>query len=633
MASSRAQTVQHRIDQAVTRFNILSNVLRTTNKFSARNRVRVYKCCVWASLRYGRFATGLNQAGFNRVVATTCTQLRKVLRIHEHGVSNQQVLRRADLDPMKFFLYSGSVLLERISADTTRPSEIRDIEEAAAEENLRVMKAILLDQPHSQLIEVDPTFVQSGCVCQTCGLTFANEAGLAMHVKSKHSEIHLKAGVEFNRYSHSLFGVPVCRLCRRHLHDWSSMAKHITAGTCPRLKDALAKGLSHDDLLHEVMEQEKLDPLRAPVEVPEVEDIGEYAEWMEAPIATLLQDTDLHRRLRSGCAICKQRLVGINRVKTHWQLSRKAAWDKINGAIRGHLRSLSSVFRCPCQFCGSRAKDASAHAVQCPVMYQALAIRELHRANGMADARREAQPTRPRQDKADPQYMRFDVTKTPLGRAFGWSSSSAGALIAADNTSKQASILQRPRVTESRKIATVRAPGLPLHGWSGRSRSSFSLLPGKSAFIVLCQRQCHGLVACPGYRASGGCLGLSPTGGRDGSPQKGVAFDHGAEFIPKATPGWSFGPVQQDAAEFSSHMLMMLEGLVLWQSRIEEIEGTRVTDRGTFLFLDIPTSPSTLQDLIEAWTFQHHVYGLTGEWPRVPVVLVGTRVGPKTRPE
>ena len=404
-----AQTVQHRIEQAVTRSNILSSVLRTTSKFSAKNRTRIYKCCVWASLRYGLFAAGLNQAGFNRIVATLCMHLRKVLRIHEHGVSNQQVLQHADLDPMQFFVDSGRVLLERISSDNTRPSEIRDIEKTAAEANLRILQSILVDQPHSSLIETDPAFIQGGCVCQTCGLTFANEAGLAMHVKSKHSEIHLKAGVEFNRGSHSLYGVPIWRLCRRHLHDWSSMAKHITAGTCPRLKDALAQGLSHDELLLEVIEQERLNPPSMPVAMQEVEDIGEYAEWMDAPIEHMLQDSALHRRLKSGCAICKQRLVGINRVKTHWQLSHKAAWDKISSTIRGSLRSLSSVFRSPCQFCGSRAKDASAHAVQCPVMYQALAIRELHSVMGMADARKESTPTRARQDKANPQYMRFDV--------------------------------------------------------------------------------------------------------------------------------------------------------------------------------------------------------------------------------
>ena len=91
-------------------------------------------------------------------------------------------------------------------------------------------------------------------------------------------------------------------------------------------------------------------------------------------------------------------------------------------------------------------------------MYQALAIRELHGLSGMAEARKESQPTRPRQDKADPQYMRFDVAQTPLGRAFGWSASSAGTMPVEGNICKQASLLQRPCVTQSLKIATVRPP-------------------------------------------------------------------------------------------------------------------------------------------------------------------------------
>ena len=47
----------------------------------------------------------------------------------------------------------------------------------------------------------------------------------------------------------------------------------------------------------------------------------------------------------------------------------------------------------------------------------------------------------------------------------------------------------------------------------------------------------------------------------------------------------------------------------------------RITDRGTMLYLRLPSAPCSLQDLVEAWTFQHHVYALSGEWDRVPVVL------------
>ena len=616
-----AQTVQHRIEQAVTRFNVLSSVLRTTSKFSAANRARIYKCCVWASLRYGLFATGLNQAGFNRIVTTLCIHLRKVLRIHEHGVSNQRVLQQADLDPMQFFVDSGSVLLERISSDNTRPSEIRDIEKTSAEENLSVLQAVMVNQPHSPIIETDPAFIQGGCVCQTCGLTFASEAGLAMHVKSKHSEIHVKAGVEFNRGLHSLHGVPICRLCRRHLHDWSSMAKHVTAGTCPRLKESLAQGLSHDELLLEVMEQEKLDPPSMPVPMQEVVDIGEYAEWMDAPIEHLLQDYSLHRRLKSGCAICKQRLVGISRVKTHWQLSHKAAWDKTSSTIRGSLRSLSSVFRSPCQFCGSRAKDTSAHAMQCPVMYQALAIRELHSVRGMADARKESTPTRARQDKANPQYMRFDVAATPLGRAFGWSCSSTPLSADSGTLNKKAGLLHRPLETTSLEVATVRPPAPTQHGASERALlMDFCLVnPHSLCYVnssILALLHIRDILGLQDFY-----LDSLRQEAEAAHRESGPLLITELRTLRRLAPGWHFGPSQQDAAEFSSHVLERLEGMILWQSRIEEVEGIRITDTGAFLFLTMPTSPSTLQELIEAWTFQHHVYGLTGEWPRIPVVL------------
>ena len=180
-----AQTLQYRLDKAVAKFNMLSSVLRTNSKFGARNRVRIYKCCVWASLRYGLIATGLNQSDYNRITALVCTHLRKVLRVHEHGVSNQQILTKADLSPMQFFMESGSALLERISFDTSRSEEMLSIEKAVAEENMQLLRSVNVTQPHSALVELDPDLVHGGHVCPTCGLAFASEEGLSMHVSSQ----------------------------------------------------------------------------------------------------------------------------------------------------------------------------------------------------------------------------------------------------------------------------------------------------------------------------------------------------------------------------------------------------------------------------------------------------------------
>ena len=240
------------------------------------------------------------------------------------------------------------------------------------------------------------------------------------------------------------------------MFNWGALHKHITTGTCPRLKDAYARGITHIALLGIIAEEEKLDPPAMPAQLLDIQDVGEYAEWMDAPISSVLQDQALHQRLRAGCAICKQRLVGINRVKTHWRLSHQAAWNLVGGTVRGSLSGLRSVFRSPCRFCGSKAKDASARALQCPVMYQVCATRELHRLQSLHEVRQESKPVQARQDKEAPRYMRFDLSKTPLGRAFGWLGGQSSSTKPLPQQIQAAPLRQRPADTASMRIATIR---------------------------------------------------------------------------------------------------------------------------------------------------------------------------------
>ena len=79
------------------------------------------------------------------------------------------------------------------------------IEKTVAQENLKVLQAVCREQPRSNLVEVDPISVPGGYVCSAFGLAFASEEGRTMHIKHRHTEVHLQA-VEFNRGLHSLFG-------------------------------------------------------------------------------------------------------------------------------------------------------------------------------------------------------------------------------------------------------------------------------------------------------------------------------------------------------------------------------------------------------------------------------------------
>ena len=612
-----AQTIQTRIDRATTQFNALTSVLRTTSKFSRQQRLRIYKACVWSALRFGVLAAGLTQAGYNRIVTTLCLHLRKVLRVHEHGVSNQHILQQADLCPLEFFKTQAEQLCSRISQDTTRSPDILVLEATQLQEHCRELHGICDLQPHLTLVELDPK--HGSVACGRCGLLFASEDGLTMHVLRKHPELHHHAGVPFNKRAHSLFGLSVCRLCRTHLNDWNSLRKHIACGTCSVLKDAAMHGHTIESVMSQVLQMEKVNPPEPPVPIEEVRHIHEFEPWMTSPLPQALEDVSLHRRLHQACALCSQRLVGMSRIKTHWKASHPLTWQLICHQVPGAMRSLKAAFSSPCRFCGSKARNPDQHCLQCPVVFQVCAVREVCRAQRLSEAMNESTGILARQDKANPAYLAHGIADSPIGRALCRSSSSSKTALGVAPTPTDST--QRPAETSTLRLATLAtrqrsAPDADALSWTQRT---ILLNPG-----VLCY-------------ANSSILALMHVGERIGvqdprldclrrdllqAQQRGRGVNlcslSGFEALAR---GWRFRGRQEDAAEFTHHILTALGLRVLWQSRLEEVEGVRVTDGGSMLFLQVPFSSCSLQELIEAWTFQNHVYALTGEWDKLPVVL------------
>ena len=87
--------------------------MRTNSALSRLERMRIYVACVWPVVEYGLIGAGVDSRGLRLIESTVAQQLRKVLRIHERGVSNQQVFERARLEPR-------SILSERLAAQAQR---------------------------------------------------------------------------------------------------------------------------------------------------------------------------------------------------------------------------------------------------------------------------------------------------------------------------------------------------------------------------------------------------------------------------------------------------------------------------------------------------------------------------------
>ena len=144
--------------------------------------------------------------------------------------------------------------------------------------------------------------------CPVCGLDFAGDYGLQMHIKSQHTEINQQAKINFVRSKHSLFGLSYCRFCRVRCYNWQALEKHIAEGSCPRIKEAIAANVSMEDLYQAMLDEEELNPPVPPDyqfkhEAPFV-DSGHPI--LSCPTRDLLRHIDAFVQLRSQCGLCRQ---------------------------------------------------------------------------------------------------------------------------------------------------------------------------------------------------------------------------------------------------------------------------------------------------------------------------------------
>ena len=265
-----AETARLRIEKANCNFNQLRRALRTNGAFTQEHRLRVYAACVWTSLRYGVCAVGITQHTYSAIVSTVCQHLRKVLRVFQHGVTNQELLEMAAMNPWQDFMDQLDALRARLQAEEGRSQDFVRMELAEVDKRIQELSSVHMQSREAVLIEIASS-PGSEFICETCGIGLGTAEGRDMRVKHRRPEVHLGSCIPFCRSEHALHGLPQCRFCRQLLYDFASLRKHIASGTCQTLKQASARRISVAELWLEVLERENVDPPTAPAGLPVVE--------------------------------------------------------------------------------------------------------------------------------------------------------------------------------------------------------------------------------------------------------------------------------------------------------------------------------------------------------------------------
>ena len=268
-------------------------------------------------------------------------------------------------------------------------------------------------QPHTQASEIS---------CPVCGIYFGSEAGLAMHIKSKHKETHERAKVTYVKPQHSMFGIPMRKFCLRLQCDWHSLEKHITMGGCLEVKTAIAKGITLDQLLEDTDKAHALCPPQPPESIRHQTQqkvlLADNADMYSAQNSDLNKHAPSIRTLGSRCALCGQVLLSGARVKPHWRQSHPEAWSQVSHDAICTSKSLASIFRKPCQFCSSKANNSTAHSGQRSALFQVLAGRCLRNLGLQDEAGLDSKAPKAKSYETEAAYTQFDIKLTPLAKAF-----------------------------------------------------------------------------------------------------------------------------------------------------------------------------------------------------------------------
>ena len=615
------QTYKTRAAQATKRFQELRRVLRTNGALSQRHRLRLYKAVVWPILVYSLTSVGVTIEVLKGVCSLVSGQLRKVLRIYEEGVTNQVVLQRAALDPLQYFLKQAQLKSDAIRRDGSRDEALKVQELSRSTQIVQALQDLETTPHYTSLARV-PRGEVVAVDCPVCGVTFTSQASLHMHMQHRHTDINRRACLPFRRDQHALHGLPICRFCQTRLYDWRSLEKHITQGTCSRIKSFVAENLTEEIMLQRIAEEERL---QAPEPPPSAAAHEQVKDDVDRALQVTVRMLDTHGAhllaLAQRCALCRQLIPDSSKIKIHWQRTHQAEWQATSQLALAESRSLCSAFTSPCSFCSSKARNSRDHSGKCASLFQLLAVTELRR-----QGRNTVQPSRGpdlKQSHSSPAYQSFDLAATPIGRYFRTAPRGPG------DTNSSASGAKTSLGSVSGAGANpagllASAPELPLpEHWLGGlvlvNSCNYCYLNSSVIAMLQALRGRH-----VRNRALQGLVSVCQSAVR-----RDCAIALPSQLIVRSLlRNWTFDRRQHDAAELTQ---VLLDGLGLgysvWEARYVDVNSVRTAHQGGCPII-LPMIPQavTLQQLINAWSARGYVHALLPQDTAV-VVQIERNVG------
>ena len=331
------QTMLSRLKAGEKTSHQLTRWLHTTKGFNSRQKVKVWRQCIYACFRYSLIPIGFTLQSLKLFDVACFKHLRRICRMptHLHRNTHQDFLTQHNIpDPLELLQH---FCVQAEQRDLQRRTQLADndilhcLPDIDYGQRCQVLaEALLQFRECSGTFEVPSTDRQF--VCELCQQVFLSLSALRRHQTLEHD---IRPGpLRPIHTTDEKIGLPTCQRCGAWFTTWSRFHYHVQF-VCP------------------IAAQELIDPGEEVEHRLRVQEFLSYASSQQLQALSLR--SDLLAYFHTRCSLCQHFCVTTRGLLTHLQSAHNDLFRR-HEAHNTHFLGLCD-FQSPCAFCGVAYKQ------------------------------------------------------------------------------------------------------------------------------------------------------------------------------------------------------------------------------------------------------------------------------------
>ena len=208
-------------------------------------------------------------------------------------------------------------------------------------------------------------------VCDVCLLSFGTLQALKHHYKEQHLASLPVTGSRFDRWRHSIHGLPTCAHCGHAFGSWGDLQRHIEGRHCAQMWKVHTQQTRRASTTSALC----LPPSQQPRPML-YNEVLHTMLCMQGWHHALDHYTEISQ-LANHCGLCGQWIVDSQHLKTHSRRTHSLEWQKYSSQVSIKCRQLARSIVSSCRWCGTYLKRPAPHANKCAVAFQLCLLSEI----------------------------------------------------------------------------------------------------------------------------------------------------------------------------------------------------------------------------------------------------------------